>query len=322
MTDVTFECMGTHARLVVRDDATAAGCREFLEHFEATLSRFRADSELCRLNAAGASEVAASPLLRTAVAAGLWAAERTAGLVDPTLLAALEAAGYDRDRRAPELPLAAALADAPPRRPAGPDPAERRLAVAVTDESIRRPPGVRLDTGGTGKGLAADLIARRLLSAAEAARPVVTASGRDHVLSGAPLGRRRPRWAIDCGGDLRVFAPAEDPFEVDVRHPLTGEAVHRVRMTGGAVATSGLNVRLWRAADGSPRHHLLDPATGEPAWTGLIGATALAPTALEAEALAKAALLSGPSGAAGWLRRHGGITIRDDGDVELHGAMA
>ena len=116
MTDLTFDCMGTHARLVVRDDATAAACREFLEHFEATLSRFRADSELCRLNAAAATEVAASPLLRTAVAAGLWAAERTGGLVDPTLVGALEAAGYDRDRRAPELPLAVALAQAPPRR--------------------------------------------------------------------------------------------------------------------------------------------------------------------------------------------------------------
>ena len=64
----------------------------------------------------------------------------------------------------------------------------------------------------------------------------------------------------------------------------------------GAVATSGLNVRIWRRADGRYAHHLLDPATGEPAWTGLVGATALGATALEAETLAKAALLSGPDG--------------------------
>ena len=319
MTDLTFDCMGTHARLVVRDDATAAACREFLEHFEASLTRFRADSDLCRLNAAAASEVAASPLLRTAVAAGLWAAKRTGGLVDPTLVGPLEAAGYDRDRRAPELPLAVALAQAPPRVAAQPHPAARWREVSVTDSAVRRLPGVRLDTGGTGKGLAADLIARRLVSAATAAPPVLIASGRDHVLSGAPLGRRRSRWAVDCGGDLRVFAPADDPFEVEVRHPLTGETVRTLRLADGAVATSGLNIRLWRAADGSPRHHLLDPATGEPAWTGLIGATALAPTALEAEALAKAALLSGPAGAGRWLRRHGGLTVRDDGDVEVFG---
>jgi thiamine biosynthesis lipoprotein len=53
-----------------------------------------------------------------------------------------------------------------------------------------------------------------------------------------------------------------------------------------------------------------------------VGATALAPTALEAEALAKAALLSGPARAGRWLRRHGGVTVRDDGDVVLHGPLA
>ena len=108
----------------------------------------------------------------------------------------------------------------------------------------------------------------------------------------------------------------DDPFEVEVRHPLTGETVHTLHLTRGAVATSGLNVRLWRAPDGTPRHHLLDPSTQQPAWTGLIGATALAPTAVEAEALAKAALLSGPRNAKRWLHRHGGLIVHDDGDVE------
>jgi hypothetical protein len=43
-------------------------------------------------------------------------------------------------------------------------------------------------------------------------------------------------------------------------------------------ATSGLNVRIWRDEDGRYSHRLRDPATGEPAWTGLIGATALGDT--------------------------------------------
>ncbi len=94
---------------------------------------------------------------------------------------------------------------------------------------------------------------------------------------------------------------------------------HRLDLEDQAVATSGLDTRLWRAADGSPRHHLLDPSTGRPAWTGLISVTALAPTALEAETLAKAALLSGPEHAHHWLTRHGGIAIHDDGDVERFG---
>ena len=64
----------------------------------------------------------------------------------------------------------------------------------------------------------------------------------------------------------------------------------------------------------APRHHLLDPATGAPAWTGVVSATALAPTAAEAEALAKAALLAGPRAGRALLARHGGgVLVLDDG---------
>jgi thiamine biosynthesis lipoprotein len=138
---------------------------------------------------------------------------------------------------------------------------------------------------------------------------------------GHPPSRPATRWAVDCGGDLRVRAPASAPFAIDIRHPLTGEPIRRLSLSGGAVATSGIDVRLWLRPGGRPAHHLLDPATGEPAWTGLVGATALAPSALEAEALAKAALLSGPDGAGRWLSTHGGLAVRDDGDVMPYGSL-
>ncbi len=290
MTDVTFDCMGTDVRLIVADEATAAACREFLEDFEADLSRFRPDSELTRLNDDERDEVPASALLRGAIAAGLMAAELTEGLVDPTLTPALEAVGYDRTRRHPELSLSEALALAPPRRPAAADRRATWARVSVTDRAIKRPPGVRLDTGGAGKGLAADMLAIRL---------------------------GNTRWAVDCGGDLRVCGE----FEIEVPHPLTGQTIETLRLSDGAVATSGVDRRLWRAPDGAPRHHLLDPATKQPAWTGIVQATALAPTALEADTLAKAALLSGPQQAGRWLKRHGGLTVNDDGSVDYHGHL-
>jgi FAD:protein FMN transferase len=282
MTDLTFDCMGTSVRLLTEQ---ADRCRAFLEHFDATLSRFRPTSELCRLNADPREEVRVSSLLRAAVSAGLTAAELTSGLVDPTLVTQLEANGYDRSRRAPQLPLAQALESAPRRAPAKPHPDAQWRRITITDGAVRRPPGVRFDTGGTGKGLAADLLANELTG----------------------------RWAIDCGGDLRVAGA----HEVEVRHPLTHETIHTLAIEDGGVATSGIDVRLWLAPDGTPRHHLLDPSTGEPAWTGLISVTALAPTALEAETLAKAALLSGPHHAQKWLSKHGGLLITDDGDVHV-----
>jgi FAD:protein FMN transferase len=92
-------------------------------------------------------------------------------------------------------------------------------------------------------------------------------------------------------------------------------------MGAGAIATSGIDVNIWRRGDGSFAHHLLDPSTGEPAWTGLVGATALAPTALEAETLAKAAVLSGRDGARRQLAGHGGVIFADDGTAEFVGVL-
>lgn len=294
--DVSFPSMGSDARLIV-DGADPEPVRAFLVAYERRLTRFDPASELCALNRSRHEAVPASSLLRRAVSAALWAAERSGGLVDPTLLPALRAAGYDRSRRAPELSLADALRDAPRRRTAAPDPAGRWRAVAVDEATgiIRRPPGVQIETGGTGKGLAADFAAASL--------------------------RGADRFAIDCGGDIRVGGARlrEQPFEVVVRHPLSGEPVERLGLTAGGIATSGIDVRLWRDAAGRPAHHILDPSTGSPAWTGLIGATALAPTALEAETLAKTALLSGRARALRLLSPHGGLVVRDDGEVETVG---
>jgi FAD:protein FMN transferase len=299
--ELTFRCMGTDARLVVPDRAGLYDARDWLASFDARLSRFRGDSELCALNRDRRFSVPGSALLRAAVGAGLWAARRTGGLVDPTVLPALRRAGYTTSLAgvAPA-GLAAALAAAPPRRVARPRPAARWRRVHVDDAggAVCRPPGVELDTGGTGKGLAADAVAHRL---------------------GA-----RERFAVDCGGDLRVGGDAarHRPYEVEVADPFGGPPVHRLWLGPGAIATSGIDSRLWRGPGGTFAHHLIDPLTGAPAWTGLVSVTALAPTALEAETLAKAALLSGPGAGARLLAEHGGVLVHDDGDVELAGALA
>ena len=268
--DLSFTAMGTQVRLI---GVNLDRARRWLERYEAVLSRFRPDSELSLLNADPRPVVPASPLLRTAVGAALWAARRTGGLVDPTLGEAIVRAGYERSLHGV----------APPRlraRRTGPaTPGHGWRQVRVTTGGIRRPPGVQLDTGGTGKGLAADQLAR--------------------LVSGT----------ADCGGDVRVVGTRE----VLVLHPFTGEPCQTLRITDGAVATSGIDRRLWERPDGTLAHHLLDPSTGEPAWTGVISASALAPTALEAEALAKAALLRGSAAPL----VHGGVLVHDDGDVEV-----
>jgi FAD:protein FMN transferase len=301
--DSTFDCMGCELRLLLDGRGAHAhgeNAQRWLHDFDARLSRFRPGSEVCRLNGDAREAVPASGLLRAAVRSGLWAAQRTGGLVDPTLLDELEAAGYRSTRRdAQPASLRAALVQAPRRAPARPHPDARWRAWSVDDKAgcVRRPPGSRFDPGGIGKGLAADAVAR--------------------------LVDELPRFAVDCAGDVRIGGreAAWRPFEIDVHHPLGGEIVHRLALGWGAVATSGLDARVWRKPGGTYAHHLIDPATGAPAWTGLLSATALAASALEAETLAKAALLSGPTGARQILRPTGGVLVHDDGDVELVGPI-
>jgi FAD:protein FMN transferase len=111
------------------------------------------------------------------------------------------------------------------------------------------------------------------------------------------------------------------PRAIRIAHPLTGETARELRLTSGAIATSGLGTRVWRN-DRGYAHHLIDPATATPAWTGVIQVTALAPSALEAETLAKTALLRGPTAGRDVLARHGGALILDDGELILAGALA
>ena len=258
------------------------------------LTRFDASSELSALNARAGQTVTASDTLLRAIEAALWAARASDGLVDATVLDALEHAGYagSRDGASPA-PLLDAIADAPARCPAAPHPSARWQDIELDPprSTIRLPAGVRIDLGGSAKGLAADLAAEQL--------------------------GRRATYAVDVGGDIRIGGTHHIPRTVHIRHPLDDEIAHSFAVTTGAVATSGLQTRLWRTEQGFA-HHLIDPGRGTPAWTGVIQATALAPTGLEAETLAKTALLSGSARA---LARHGGLVVRDDGEVELAGPL-
>lgn len=268
----------------------AALAETVLLRHQNVLTRFDERSELSRLNAALGSEHTVSPLLADAIGAALVAAERSAGLVDPTLLGALRRAGYARSRvDVAPADLRAALTAAPPRRPATPDPAAAWRTIALAGTTVHRPAGVLLDLGGSAKGLAVDNAAATLAGQAS--------------------------YAVDAGGDLVVGGTAGRPRRVAIADPFdASRELLAFDLTDGAVATSGLATRVWRTPAGFA-HHLLDPATGQPAWTGVIQATALADSALEAETLAKAALLRGPEGGRAVLARHGGAMVLDDGEL-------
>ena len=304
--DRRFKLFGSHVRVLIgapvrpglpSPQAMGIQIEFFLRLLHRKLTRFDAGSELCALNSEAGESCSVSPTLAVAVDAAIWAARRSDGLVDPTLVGALERAGYATSRAdLPPASIEEALAVAPERRPASarPDSPWPRITVDSVAGTVTRPAGARIDTGGSGKGLAADLAADRLGGYST--------------------------FVVDAGGDLRLGGDRPLEREVRIEHPLEDRPAHVFMLDRGAVATSGVKTRLWRA-EGGFAHHLLDPSTGEPAWTGVIQATSLGSTALEAETLAKMAFLSGPEGARRVLGAHGGLIVLDDGTVELCGAL-
>lgn len=286
----TFACFGATCAVLARgpgaDEAIEDG-RRFLLAAHDRFTRFDPDSELSRLNDDPRETVPVSDGLAQLAEAVWTAGWYSGGLVDATLLGSLEQAGYSADLAAP-LPLAEALRLAPPRRPASPDPHRRwrELHVSRLHGTVRRPPGLRIDGGGLVKGLLADHLADALAG--------------------------HPSFGVDCAGDLRVGGAAGLSRTVHVESPFDGSRLHTFELRDAGIATSGIGRRSWIDAAGHPAHHLLDPATRRPAFTGIVQVTAIAPTAFEAELRAKTALLSGPAAARKWLP-DGGAVVFDDG---------
>jgi len=296
----TFSCFGGECTVIAAADAAReheaasaiVAAKTALLEWHDRFTRFEPTSELSALNADPRESVPVTPIMRRVVAAAAQAALDTNGLVDPTLADEIEAAGYDRDLAEPGLSLADALRLAPPRAPARAR-SNARWTALETDRragTVTRPPGVKLDGGGIAKGVFADELAATL--------------------------SRHGAFVVDCCGDMRLGGADGLVREVHVESPFDSSTLHTYELAAGGVATSGVGRRAWIGADGAPAHHLLDPATGRSAFTGVVQVTALAPTATEAETRSKAALLSGPAGAAAWLP-HGGVVVLENGDVRV-----
>jgi thiamine biosynthesis lipoprotein len=169
-----FRAMGTEIELFVdapRSEKALVDAEAEFHRLEKLLSRFRADSELSRLNRDGAID--ASPDLVEVTQLALQAREQTGGRFDPTVHDALVAAGYDRSF---EL--------------LSPDGESRAVPcggrVWVFGDHVELEPGFKLDLGGIGKGYAAEQAATVL----GAAGPCLVNAGGDVAVRGGswPVG--------------------------------------------------------------------------------------------------------------------------------------
>jgi FAD:protein FMN transferase len=290
-----LNALGTTAELIVTEPAALPEALGLLVQelwaIDRACSRFRADSEVTRLGAAGGRWVAASPLLREALHAGVRAAYATGGDVDPTVGASLNALGWDRD-------FAVVVGRTEPAAiEAVPAAGWRRIEIDDERARVRVPAGVTIDLGATAKALAAD-----------------RAAGIVHRATGAGT-------LVNLGGDLAVAGPGpEDGWPVlvtdDHRAPRYGETV---AIRSGGLATSSTTVRRWRTAGGDV-HHIVDPRSGAPAAEVWRTVSVCAASCVEANTASTAAIVRGTVAPA-WLQSLGlpARLVRADGRVVLTG---
>jgi thiamine biosynthesis lipoprotein len=282
-----FPAIGTTATVIVDGGGVSEAeeiLRDRIDELDRTCSRFRPDSELSRLQAGAAGSTGARPggagrpvsqVLFDAVAAALWAAATSGGLVDPTIGCALSGLGYDRD-------FALLDTDGPITLRAVPGWQAVRLDARLRTLAV--PAGVQLDLGATAKAFCADRVASEI--AAHLGTGVLVSLGGDIAVSGSPpVGG----WPIAISADHR-----DDP--------LSGEGPV-VSISSGGLATSSTSVRRW-IRGGRPMHHVVDPRTSWPAVERWRCVSVAAASCLEANTASCAAIVLGDS-APDWLARFG-----------------
>ncbi len=270
-TIVTVQLVGRGTESDAEARAAVDRALAWFDRIESICTRFDPASELMRLTARVGEAVPASLVLVEAVRFALAVAEASGGAFDPTLGAAMEARGFNREHRTGRI-----VATSVP--PTG-RPSFRDVTVDAAARTIRLDRPLVLDLGAVAKGLAVDMAAAEL--------------------------RRFGNFAIDAGGDLFFGGvnPRGEPWSVGISHPRrSGEILEVLRVSDVAVCTSGDYERT-SPVEGAG-HHILNPATGASAALAA-SATVIAPTTMSADALATAAFVLGPGRGGEFLESQG-----------------
>ena len=273
-----FRAMGSNITIWLEcDDAieaehTLAQAERFFQVAERRLTRFSSCSELSQLNTQPEQWVAVSTVLWQLLHQAVALAEVTGGLFDPTMLNALETAGYSQsfEEMAGDVSttmIAESIIQSPQ--------LWREIGFDYENRAVWLPAFTRLDFGGIGKGY----IAQEVVAYLSHWGACLVDAGGDLIAGDAPMGS--DGWLV--GVSL--------PFSYH-NNLLDGEDVWQLYLANQTLATSGVDYRQWEQ-NGVQMHHLIDPQTARPAQTDLLTATILSDDSAHAEAWATATLIAG-----------------------------
>ena len=276
--------MDTYMSLVAIGDGGAAvlqSCSNEINALEQKLSRTIDTSDVAQLNANGTAQLSddTAELLRAA----LQYSEVTGGAFDVTIAPLVELWGITTD--SPRVPAQDEIDALLPLVGSG----HVRLdgTAAALDE------GCAIDLGGIGKGYASDKAAE-LFAQSE--------------LSGG---------FVSLGGNVYVHGTTAEgkPWNVAIQDPRNTEAYAcTLRLSDAFVVTSGGYQRYFTGPDGTVYQHIIDPATGYPADSGLLSVSIATRrddggTGTMADAYSTALYVMGSAGAQAFWRTHGGFEM-------------
>ncbi len=242
-------------------------------------------SEISTLNHDGSAELSpeTADLLRTA----LGMCERTGGALDISTYPILRAWGFTTGEYS--VPGGEAIAALLPLVDYG--------RVALEAGAAALPPGMEIDLGSVAKGYTGDALAALLKQGGAASA------------------------LLDLGGNIQAVGSKPDgsPWRVAVRDPAGDGSVGVVEVVDQAVVTSGGYERYFEE-DGVRYWHIIDPATGWPARSGLTSVTVVGESGLLCDGLSTALFVMGREGALEHWRQHRdfeAVLVSEDGSVTI-----
>lgn len=157
--------------------------------------------------------------------------------------------------------------------------------------------GMEIDLGSVAKGYTGDRVISLL---------------REHGVTSALL---------NLGGNVQALGSKPDgsPWRIAVRDPFGDGYVGILEIAGQAVVTSGGYERCF-VEDGQTYWHIIDPATGAPARSGLASVTIVGDSGLVCDGLSTALFVMGLEDAAAFWRSSNdfeAILVTEDGQVHI-----
>lgn len=266
------------------DREALQGAKEIARGLEALLSVTDPQSELARLNEEGAAVL--SPETAAVLARALELCRETEGALDVSVYPIVRAWGFTTGQyRIPERSELDRLLEK-----------VDYTGIRLEGRDASLPAGMALDLGGIAKGWAGDRMAEAL-----------RAAGVQSAL-------------LDLGGNIQTVGRKPDGslWRIAVKDPAGAGTLGVLSAADCAVVTSGGYERYFTGEDGTVYWHIMDPATGSCARSGLASVTVTGPEGARCDALSTALFVMGAEKAADFWRERrdfGMILATEDGRV-------